>query len=127
MIIMLVLVEEPLCQDMRGWSLVFENLPTRGVWVRGYVPSCLALNSAASQKLGGLGACLVPKASFGHEAGSAWPGGVIPFILWSRVKARYRSFLSLVLSRWVAPPLYLGLVGSCPVRGVWFPSCLLLV
>jgi hypothetical protein len=50
MIITHALVEEPLCQDSRAWSLVFENLPTRGVWVCGYV-----------QKPGGHDAYQVPK------------------------------------------------------------------
>jgi hypothetical protein len=60
-IIMPVLVGEPLCQDSRFWSPVFENLSTRSVWVRGYVPSCQALDGAAPQKPGGHGACLVSK------------------------------------------------------------------
>jgi hypothetical protein len=45
--IMRVLVEELLCQDLRGWSLVFENLPVRSAWVCSYVLACLALNDAA--------------------------------------------------------------------------------
>jgi hypothetical protein len=41
----------------------------------------------------------------GREVGSAWLGGGILFILQSQRKAQYHSFLSLVLFRWVAPPL----------------------
>jgi hypothetical protein len=47
MMIMLVLVEELLCHDSRAWSPVLENLPAGSVLVRGHVPSCPALNSAA--------------------------------------------------------------------------------
>jgi hypothetical protein len=41
----------------------------------------------------------------GREAGFAWPGGGIPFISWLWGKARYHSFLSLVLFRWMTHPL----------------------
>jgi hypothetical protein len=44
---MRVLVEELLCQDSRGWSLVFENLPTKSVWHCGYVLSCSSPNIVA--------------------------------------------------------------------------------
>jgi hypothetical protein len=37
-------------------------------------------------------------------------------------RAWYNLFSSLVLFRLVAPPLQLGVVGSYPVWGVWFPS-----
>jgi hypothetical protein len=61
MVIMCVSMEELLHQDLSSWSLVFENLPTRSVWVCDYVLSCLALNDAASQKSSGRGACPTPK------------------------------------------------------------------
>jgi hypothetical protein len=76
MMIMRVLVEDLLRQDSRGWSPVFENLPVRSVWVRGYVPSCPALNGTAPRKPCGRGACPVPKGPqvtrrglHGHVAG----------------------------------------------------------
>jgi hypothetical protein len=47
MMIMRILVEKLLRQDSRGWSLVFETLPTRSVWVCGYILSCPALNDVA--------------------------------------------------------------------------------
>jgi hypothetical protein len=72
MSIMRVLVEELLLQDSRGWSPMFENLPTRSMWVYGYVTSCPALNDTAPQKTGGHGVCPVLKGSWvvrrGHMA-----------------------------------------------------------
>jgi hypothetical protein len=47
MMIMRVLVDKLLLQDLRGWSPVFENLPTRSVWVGGYAQSCPTLNGVA--------------------------------------------------------------------------------
>jgi hypothetical protein len=61
MIIMRVLVDKLLRQDSRGWSIVFENLPARSVWVGGYAPSCLVLNRVAPQKPDGRGAYPVLK------------------------------------------------------------------
>jgi hypothetical protein len=47
MMIMRVWVEQLLHEDSRGFSLVFENLLAKNVWVRGYILSHLALNDAA--------------------------------------------------------------------------------
>jgi hypothetical protein len=41
-------------------------------------------------------------------------------------KDQYKLFLGLVLFMLVAPPLLSGVVGPYPVRGAWFPSCLLM-
>jgi hypothetical protein len=61
MVIKLASVGNRLCQDPRSYTLVFENLPTRGAWVRGYVPSRPTLNGTAPQKSGGCVTCLVSK------------------------------------------------------------------
>jgi hypothetical protein len=58
---MRVLVEEPLCQDSRGWSPIFENLSARSMWVLGYVPSCPDLSGGDHEKPGGHDTCPVPK------------------------------------------------------------------
>jgi hypothetical protein len=94
-----------LCFSVEGSSPVFENLPTRSVWVCGYVPSCLTLKRHCSLEARWLRRLPGTKRPPGREAGSVWPGGRTPSILWSWEKARYHSFLSLVLYRLVAPRL----------------------
>jgi hypothetical protein len=78
MIMMHVLVDKLLCQDSRGWSLVFENLPARSVCIYGYTQSGLALNGIAPQKPSATAHTRYRKAP-GCEAGSAWP--VVGFCL----------------------------------------------
>jgi hypothetical protein len=73
-----------------------------GLWLRPIMPGPKRRSSLESQ----WSRCLPgTKRPLGGEVGSAWPGGRILFVLLSQGKARYRSFLSLVLCRWVAPPL----------------------
>jgi hypothetical protein len=69
-IIMHVLVGEPLSLDSGGWSPVFEYLPTRSVWVYGYVPSCLTLKQHCSLEARWLRRLPGTKRPPGREAGS---------------------------------------------------------
>jgi hypothetical protein len=61
MMIIRVLVDKLLHQGSRGWSPLFENLPTGSMRVYGYAPSCPALNGSAPQKPCGRGSYPVPK------------------------------------------------------------------
>jgi hypothetical protein len=54
-------------------------------------------------------------------------GEILPARIYQNEEERWRGLLpGSVLSRLVAPPLQTGVVGPYPVRGVWFPSRLLL-
>jgi hypothetical protein len=53
-------------------------------------------------------------------------GKILPAHVYRNEEERwFRLLLGSVLSRLVAPPIQPGVVGSYPVRGVWFPGHLL--
>jgi hypothetical protein len=58
-----------------------------------------------------------------REAGQTDSGEILPANDYRNEEERWcRLFLCSLLSRLVAPPLQLGVVGPYPVQGLWFPN-----
>jgi hypothetical protein len=63
----------------------------------------------------------------GGERNEQTGGEILPTHIYrTEGKRRWGLLLGLVIFRLVTPPLQLGVMGPYPVRGVWFPSPLLL-
>jgi hypothetical protein len=135
MVIMCVSLIESLCQTAMERIAALEYMLSGCMGSCGQVLSCQETNVAISWGSGAGGAYLVVKTPrWGNwmlgpipGQGGRWNGQIggeiLPIHVYHNEEKRMCGLLpGSVLLRLVVLPLQAGVVGSCPIRGIWFSS-----